>query len=84
MVDSTGSGEIVGQRTAGATKLVVEADAYRRTQQALGDALAVAFGGRQILAGPRACLGTLPDIEARCARCPTSFLPRGRTMAAPN
>ena len=52
MVDSTGSGEIVDQRTAGATKLVVEADAYRQAQQALGDALAVAFEGQQVLAGP--------------------------------
>ena len=53
MIDSTSSGDVVDQRTAGATQLVVEHDAGRQRQKALGDALPDAGEG----AGPMAFEG---------------------------
>ena len=59
MIDSTESGHVVDQRTAGATQLVVEHDAGRKCQKALQDALPdvgegagpMAFQGQDVLAG---------------------------------
>ena len=59
MVDSTESGDVVDQGAAGATQLVIEHDAGRQGEKALGDALCdagegtrtVAVEGQDVLAG---------------------------------
>ena len=69
MIDSTESGDIVDQRTAGATQLVIEHDAGRQREKTLEDALpdtgegtrAVAFEGQDVLAGPKDRLNPLAD-----------------------
>ncbi len=69
MSDSTGSGDIVDERTAGSTELVVEADTGRQAQKTLQDAFfdagkgpgAVAFVGQDVLTGPKDRLDPLTD-----------------------
>jgi hypothetical protein len=61
MSDSTGSGDIVDERTAGSTELAGEADIGRQSQKTLQDRCfdagkcpgAAAFEGQVILAGAR-------------------------------
>ncbi len=70
MVDSTaGSGDVVDERAAGASELVVEDDAGGEAEEALQDAFseagecagAVTFEGEDVLAGPEDALDALAD-----------------------
>ena len=91
MSDSTESGDIVDERTAGSAESVVEADTCRQAQKTLQDPLcdagkgasAVTFEGQKVLAGPKDRLGCACRIGVRCACCPASFLRCGRTIVAP-
>jgi hypothetical protein len=69
MIDSTDSGDVVDQCTAGPTELVVETDARGQAQKTPQDVLfdagngpgSVALEGEQVLAGPKVRLDALPD-----------------------
>ncbi len=69
MIDSTRSGDVGHQRAARPAELVVEPDAGRQAEEALGDPLAqagegagaVALQGEQVLTGPEDRLDALAD-----------------------